>query len=57
MNILVADDDALIRRLLQALLTKLGHEVRTVDDGLAAWKSLDVETPPPLASSILPFLS
>lgn len=49
MNILVADDDALIRRLLLALLTKLGHEVQAVDDGFAAWKALDVDNPPALA--------
>lgn len=49
MNILVADDDALIRRLLQALLTKLGHEVQAVENGVAAWEALDVENPPMLA--------
>jgi len=49
MKILVADDDALIRRLLLALLNKLGHEVVAVEDGLAAWKALDTEAPPVLA--------
>ena len=49
MKILVADDDALIRRLLLALLNKLGHEVVAVDDGFGAWKALDVEEPPMLA--------
>lgn len=49
MKVLVADDDALIRRLLLALLTKLGHEVEQVEDGHAAWKALDVPLPPSLA--------
>ena len=49
MNILVADDDALIRRLLLALLTKLGHTVQVAEDGHAAWKALDVDNPPSLA--------
>lgn len=49
MNILVADDDALIRRLLLALLTKLGHDVQPVEDGHAAWKALDLDNPPRLA--------
>jgi CheY-like chemotaxis protein len=49
MKILIADDDALIRRLLTALLTKLGHEVETAEDGEAAWKALENPTPPPMA--------
>lgn len=49
MKVLVADDDALIRRLLIALLNKLGHEVEQAEDGKAAWKALDVPTPPSLA--------
>jgi CheY-like chemotaxis protein len=49
MKILVADDDALIRRLLEALLTRLGHQVEQVEDGDAAWKALQSSTPPPLA--------
>lgn len=49
MKVLVADDDALIRRLLFALLNKLGHEVEQVEDGHAAWKALDVPLPPSMA--------
>ncbi len=49
MKVLVADDDALIRRLLMALLNKLGHEVEVAENGLVAWKALDTETPPALA--------
>jgi CheY-like chemotaxis protein len=49
MKVLVADDDALIRRLLLALLGKLGHEVEVVEDGHAALKALEGPTPPALA--------
>src|SRR5262244_3185394 len=49
MKILVADDDALIRRLLTALLTKLGHEVEAVEDGEAAIRRLESATPPDVA--------
>ena len=49
MKILVADDDPLIRRLLLALLTKLGHEVEVVEEGLSALKILESSTPPDLA--------
>ena len=49
MKVLVADDDALIRRLLIALLNKLGHEAEVAENGQAAWKALDTETPPALA--------
>jgi len=49
MKILVADDDALIRRLLHSLLTKLGHEVVAAEDGNAALKAFEGQSPPPLA--------
>ena len=49
MKVLVADDDALTRRLLIALLSKLGHEVEAVEDGHAALKSLEGPTPPSIA--------
>ena len=49
MKILVADDDALIRRLLLALLTKLGHEVVAAEDGNAALKAFEAPSPPALA--------
>jgi CheY-like chemotaxis protein len=49
MKVLVADDDALIRRLLLALLAKLGHEVEAVEDGHAAMKALEGAAPPDLA--------
>lgn len=49
MKVLVADDDALIRRLLLALLAKLGHEVEVVEDGNAALKALEGSAPPAMA--------
>ena len=48
MKVLVADDDALIRRLLTALLEKLGHEVTVAEDGNTALKALE-STPPDVA--------
>jgi diguanylate cyclase (GGDEF)-like protein len=36
MRILIADDDPVSRRLLEATLTRLGHEVESVSDGTAA---------------------
>jgi diguanylate cyclase (GGDEF)-like protein len=40
MRILVADDTAISRRLLEGTLTRLGHEVITVEDGLQAIDAL-----------------
>lgn len=40
MNILVVDDEKLIRELIRRRLSKLGHEVRTVDSGHAAEEEL-----------------
>ncbi len=41
MRILIADDDAFMRRILEASLTQAGHEVLTVADGQAAWEVLE----------------
>lgn len=49
MKVLVADDDALIRKLLIALLTKLGHEAEAVENGDSAWSVLEGPNPPELA--------
>ncbi len=38
MKILVADDDKVGRRVVEALLAKWGHEVITADDGDQAWE-------------------
>lgn len=50
MKILVADDDALSRRILVKLLTEAGFEVVAVSDGTAAWAALtDIAEPPHIA--------
>lgn len=43
--VLVVDDVAANRELLQALLDDLGHDVRTVNDGQAALEAVTVEEP------------
>jgi DNA-binding response OmpR family regulator len=37
MNVLVADDDGIIRFLLRSALTKLGHNVQEATNGREAW--------------------
>ncbi|MGE0679976.1 MAG: SpoIIE family protein phosphatase [Candidatus Binatia bacterium] len=49
MKILIADDDAIPRRLLQAALVKAGHEVIVARDGAEAWQVLQSEEAPRLA--------
>jgi len=39
MNVLVADDDDIIRLLLSSALTKLGHNVHQATDGREAWEA------------------
>jgi phosphoserine phosphatase RsbU/P len=41
MKILVAEDDAVTRKLLAATLERLGWEVTTASDGSAAWHTLE----------------
>ncbi len=38
MNILIADDDSVSRRLLQSHLEKWGYEVTAAQDGAEAWR-------------------
>ena len=40
MRVLIAEDDAVSRRILERLLRKWGHEVTTTMDGEAAWNVL-----------------
>ncbi len=40
MKVLVAEDDAVSRRLLEARLTKWGYEVTSTKDGAEAWEAL-----------------
>lgn len=49
MKILVADDNLLTRRMLQALLTKWGYEVLAASDGIEAWNILKSSDFPRLA--------
>ena len=49
MRILIADDDAISRTLLTALLEKCQHEVLVACDGLEAWENLQQPGCPRLA--------
>jgi diguanylate cyclase (GGDEF)-like protein len=49
MRILIAEDDAVSRRLLQATLERLGHEVLAVSNGLDAMTALSCHDGPRLA--------
>jgi diguanylate cyclase (GGDEF)-like protein len=47
-RILIAEDDPVTRKLLQAHLVKWGHEVVVCSDGAQAWQVLSGEDPPKL---------
>jgi len=49
MRILVADDDTVSRRILEAMLVKWGYEVVTARDGAEAWDVLQGADAPQLA--------
>jgi phosphoserine phosphatase RsbU/P len=49
MRILIAEDDAVSRRLLETVLTRWGYEVVAAGDGTEAWKELTAEGAPRLA--------
>ena len=49
MRILIADDDAVSRRILEVTLQKWDYEVTTVVDGAQAWELLNREDSPPFA--------
>ena len=49
MRILIADDDAITRRLLETILSKWGYEVQIASDGDEAWATLQGEGAPKLA--------
>lgn len=48
MRILIAEDDPVSRRVLQATLIKWGHEVTSCNDGPEAWRELQKDDPPSL---------
>lgn len=49
MKILIADDDDVLRHVLQATLSKWGYEVVIARNGLEAWRILQAEDAPKLA--------
>ena len=49
MRILIAEDDPVSRRLLEATLAKWGHHVIVTGDGATAWRALQGDDAPPLA--------
>lgn len=49
MRVLIAEDDPVSRRLLEALLTKWGYEVIVTTNGKQAWEVLQSEDAPRLA--------
>src|ERR671924_385299 len=48
-NVLIAEDDMVSRRLLEAMLTRWGYEVAVTRDGVEAWEVLQGADAPPLA--------
>jgi two-component system, cell cycle response regulator len=49
MRILIAEDDSVSRRLLQAKLVKWGYSIAVACDGNEAWKALEAEDAPRIA--------
>jgi diguanylate cyclase (GGDEF)-like protein len=47
-QVLIADDDAMSRRILQSSLETWGYEVIVAEDGAKAWRILEEEHPPEL---------
>jgi two-component system, cell cycle response regulator len=48
-KVLIAEDDVVSRRLLEAMLTRWGYEVVVTGDGVEAWELLQSVDAPPLA--------
>ena len=40
MNVLIAEDDFVARRILHRMLEKLGHQVIACENGLKAWEAI-----------------
>ena len=49
MKVLIAEDDQVSRRLLQATLGRLGYEVVCTENGAQAWETLQLDDAPRLA--------
>jgi len=52
LNVLIVDDDALLRMSMLQTLTQAGYKVRSVDGGHAALSEIDRETPDLLLSDL-----
>ncbi|MCP4714734.1 MAG: response regulator transcription factor [Deltaproteobacteria bacterium] len=48
MKVLIADDEAVTRKLLESYLTKWGYDVYAVSDGTQAWEALQAPDAPQL---------
>jgi DNA-binding response OmpR family regulator len=44
-KILVAEDDPVSRRVLEAVLSRMGHECESAEDGIAAWECFQRAVP------------
>jgi CheY-like chemotaxis protein len=51
-KLLLVDDEPSIRRVLSAVLTEMGHEVRSAEDGFAALKEMHGWMPDILLSDL-----
>ncbi len=49
MKVLIAEDDAISRRLLEANLRRNGYDVLAVENGVQAWQALSADEGPRLA--------
>jgi len=49
MKVLLAEDEIVSRRLLEATLTRFGYQMEVVDDGLKAWEALSQDQAPAIA--------
>jgi two-component system cell cycle response regulator len=58
MRVLIAEDDPVSRRLLQAFLTKWGYDVVVTSDGREAWEELQKKVSPNLVISdwMMPYM-
>ncbi|MEZ5274746.1 MAG: response regulator [Opitutaceae bacterium] len=50
MNILIAEDETVSRRLLEKFLTEIGHQVESVTNGTEAWARFQLKNPPVVIS-------
>jgi DNA-binding response OmpR family regulator len=48
LRVLLAEDEAVTRRLLESMISRFGYEVQAVPDGLSAWSLLQGDSPPSL---------